>query len=76
MSKGEKGEMSMRAIECGLIKIITMKSLNSEYPALCDIYGAVLSYFINGLKIKEEKTIEVKKKIILNNIFDACVVCL
>lgn len=76
MSIGENGERSIRAIECGLIKIITMKSLHSEYPSLCDIYGGVLLYFINGLKIREEKTIEEKKRIILNNIFDACVVCL
>lgn len=47
-----------------------MKRLESRNNVLFDMYGCVFMFFPNGLKIKEEKIIEVKKKIIINNVND------
>lgn len=66
--------MSEKVIECGLIKVITIKILESANSALCDMCGTILSSFINVLKIKKEETVERKKKIIISNIIDACIV--
>lgn len=62
------------AVESEIIKIMVIKSLKTENSDLLDFFIFVLGYLIKEEKMSKENTIEGKRKVLINNLIDACIV--